>query len=597
MDTPKSSRSTAPNALSYLFGKTWHYSEGNRKSVVAYWLMFLVANAANLIGGPLLMASFINRIQAEGITHENFALLMFILSLTIVLELTFWGFHGPARLIERANAFWVRARYRERLIGGVLSLGLDWHAEHHSGDTIDKVEKGSSALHDFSSESFEVISPIVRLAVCCAMLAWNSPASIAIVLVMISINVWITVRFDAILIPQYRELNQADNKVAESVFDTISNITTVIILRIERLVFGAICARIREPFELYKRNNRVNETKWFLTSLCATIMAALVLALYCWQNLGATHGLLIGNLYVIIRYLGEISSLFSRFTGKYANVISQKAKVLNAEELAEDFRPENLSNHVLPQDWREIRVSDLSFSYSNLKGAPLQLDKLSFSLFRGEKIALVGKSGGGKSTFLKLLRDLYHPRSLTLSVDGVPIPHGFDGINQEISLIPQDPEIFTTTVLDNITLGAEYPLEVVHLYTDMACFTDVIEGLPNNLNSSIKEKGVSLSGGERQRLALSRGLLASRDKSIVLLDEPTSSVDVENEIAIYRNVFEAFVDKTIISSIHRLNLLPLFDRIFFFEEGKMTVGTFEDLLQESPGFRVLWSKQSKSNAR
>lgn len=593
MDTAIPSKRKERNALSYLFGKTWRYSEGNRKSVASYWLMFFIGNAVTLFCGPLLWASFINRIQLQGITNENFPVLAGMLAATVLLSVFFWSFHGPARLIELANGFRVRANYRKYLLKGVMTLGLDWHADHHSGDTIDRVEKGASAMLDFSSDSFEVIGPVVRLVVSCAMLAWFSPTSVIVVFLMIAATVWATIRFDAILIPQYQKLNRADNHVAERVFDAISNITTVVILRIERLVFDAISGRIDQPYDLYKRNNRVNELKWFLTALCSTLMTALVIGIYCWQHLGSTQGILVGNLYILLRYLGEIGDLFFAFTGRYASIIKYKAKVMNAEELAVDFATENFTNHVLPPDWREVRVSNLSFSYSTLKGAPLHLDDLDFSLFRGEKVALVGKSGSGKSTFLKLLRDLYHPRSLALAVDGRAIPQGFDGISRAISLIPQDPEIFATTVLENITLGAEYPSDEVCRFTDMACFTDVIASLPSGLLSSIKEKGVSLSGGERQRLALSRGLLASRDKSIVLLDEPSSSMDVENEQKVYRNVFTAFSDKTIVSSIHRLNLLPLFDRIFFFEKGKMTVGELDGLIATSPGFRTLWSKYVK----
>lgn len=221
----------------------------------------------------------------------------------------------------------------------------------------------------------------------------------------------------------------------------------------------------------------------------------------------------------------------------------------------------------------------------------MHLDDVAMLIGKGARIALIGESGGGKSTFLKVLRDLYHPKSANFALDGKEIKHGFAAISDSISLVPQDPEIFATTIRENITLGVEYPDMHIGVYTDMARFSDVVKRLPHGLESSIVEKGVNLSGGEKQRLALVRGLLASEDKDIILLDEPTSSVDFENELEIYRNIFTTFPEKTVISSIHRLHLLSLFDSVYFFKDGKIIAsGTFENLKSSSPEFQQLWEK-------
>jgi ABC-type multidrug transport system fused ATPase/permease subunit len=141
-------------------------------------------------------------------------------------------------------------------------------------------------------------------------------------------------------------------------------------------------------------------------------------------------------------------------------------------------------------------------------------------------------------------------------------------------------------------------MEGVLRYTDMACFTDVALSLPNKWNSMIKEKGVNLSGGERQRLALARGLMASQDKAIILLDEPTSSVDMANEQKIFENIFRAFADKAIICSLHSLHLLPMFDCVYLFDDGKIIAsGTFSELLESSDDFKKLWEDFVKNRDR
>lgn len=471
-----------------------------------------------------------------------------------------------------------------------MTLPMEWHTEHHSGDTIDKIDKGANALYDFSQGTFELIYMAVKLIGSFAVLVYFSPSAGCIVLAMMIASIIITARFDRVLIEKYTKLNHAENHIAESIFDAISNITTVIILRVEKLIFSTIMRKIEEPFALRKRANMLNEYKWFLTDLCCALMTVLVLGTYFWNHVGKPHSVLIGTIYLLMKYLEDIGELFAQFTSKYGTIIFRRTQVLNAEELAEDFRGESFNNHVLPATWREIRIDGLNFSYTSNEEAHHLVD-IAMSFRRGERIALVGESGSGKTTTLKIARDLYHPQSVRLSVDDASIPHGFDGISRAIGLIPQDPEIFSTTILKNITLGAEYPMEVVRRFTDMACFTEVVERLPNGFDSSIKEKGVNLSGGEKQRLALARGLLACKDKDIVLLDEPTASLDPMNELQICKNVFTAFTDKAIISSVHRLHLLPLFHRIYVFSEGRIVAsGTLGDLLLTCPEFQKLWEQ-------
>ena len=480
-----------------------------------------------------------------------------------------------------------------------MSLPMEWHVDHHSGDTIDKIEKGTGALYSFSEDSFEVIYSGVQLVASYGMLVYFSPSSAYIVVGMTLVMIWITVRFDKVLIGQYKELNHSENNVSESVFDAISNITTVIILRVERLVFRAILHKVEKPFDLFKRNNRLNELKWFYTDFCSNVMTVLVLGAYFWQNMGAEKGVLVGSAYLLISYLRKISNLFFKFTGMYGDILQRKAKVINSEELAEDFRTENFTNHILPKGWRRLNVSGLNFSYhGDLKSSDGKVDEgelhlvnVSLTIEHGERIAFVGETGSGKSTLLKVIRDLYHARDLCLSVDGTIIPNGFEGISQAISLVPQNPEIFATTIVDNITLGEEHSMDFIRHFTDMACFTDVAMKLPKQFNTSIKEKGVNLSGGEQQRLALSRGLLACHDKDIILLDEPTSSLDTETGIQVYQNILREFNGKTVISTVHSLHLLTLFDKIYFFNEGIIVgSGTLRELLDTCPVFSGMWQK-------
>jgi ABC-type multidrug transport system fused ATPase/permease subunit len=511
----------------------------------------------------------------------------------------FWLMHGPARVMETGNGFKVRLAYRKHLLRGIFTLPLEWHAGQHSGGIIDKIEKGIQALYQFTKNSFEIIYALVRFFGSFIALAVLFPPSAAVVVIMMVFTFWIVMRFDRILIVQYRELNQNDNKISASIVDAIANVVTVIVLRVEKLVFNAIVKKTEAPYALFRRNSQLNEIKWFVSSMCCSSMVAIVLGAYFLSHIGAKGGTLFGEVFLLYKYLGNMSDIFSRFNYLYSDTVMRRASVSNAEELSSAFRDESFSNHVLPKGWQSLSISNLSFSYGDVgESSRLHLDDVSLEIRSGEKIAVVGESGSGKTTFLKVMRNLYHPSSLNLSVDGREISHGFDGIARAITLVPQEAEIFAATIRENITLGADYTDAEIMRYVEMAGLTDVIARLPKGLDSMMNEKGVSLSGGEKQRLALARGLLAcaDSDKEMLLFDEPTSSLDVRTERRVYGDMFEGFPGKTMISSIHKLHLLPLFDRVCMFANGRIIAsGTYDELMANCPEFRELCRQYTQSS--
>ncbi len=584
------------NPIVFLVLRLWKYSKGNRRWVVVYVSMFVVANVIGALF-PLVVAKLLNVIQEQGLTKTSLPIVLFYLFIFLLISLCFWLFHGPARLIENKNAFLARANYKKYLLDGVMALPIEWHTDHHSGDTIDKIEKGTIALYRFSKNSSEIIEVIIRLVTSYVVLIYFNYYSAGIVLVVVTMTFTLIAQFDKVIIRQYKLLNGAENKISEKIFDSISNITTVIILRIENLVTSSIYKKIMEPLKIFVSNSRINETKWFLVSMCSSIMTVLVLGSYFYTKFNAGGVVLVGTVYALYGYVDRISEVFFRFAYMYGEILFQKSSVMNAEEISNEFiEIEKTRNIQLNSSWRELKIVGLSFSYQQEEGANLHLDDVSMAIKNGARIALIGESGSGKTTFLKIIRELYRPQTVAVYLDGEKLKDDFRAISHDIALIPQDPEIFATTIRENITMGIGHEPAYIKKFTDMACVSDVIKGLPNKLDSKINEKGVNLSGGEKQRLALARGLMACDDKSIVLLDEPTSSVDTHNELKIFQNIFTKLKKKSIVASVHRLHLLRLFDEIHFFKDGKIIAsGTLDQLLKNSPDFIEIWEKYQTIN--
>lgn len=556
---------------------------------MAYWTLFIIGNTTYFVCQPLLLLKrMIDIIQKQGINPINISDLLQLLVVNLGLTYIFWLCHGPARCVERANAFTARSTYRKFLFCGVMGMPLDWHSQHHSGDTIDKIEKGSQGLYSFASDSFQVIFSVIRLVVSFGMLTYFSHSAGIIVIIMIVITASIINCFDRVILANYKVLNKAENRISEHVFDKISNITTVVILRAEKFVFDTLSKKLDEPFDLYKVTNRINETKWFMVDVCGSFTTAIVLGVYFWQNQWKMDSEIVGKVFILMRYLNEMSDFFFRVADLYGEIIQRFSRVLNSEELSKNFHSKEPVNHKLPVNWGEIEVKNLNFAYTNDDGKLLHLKDISFSIKRGERIVFVGKKGSGKTTTLKVIRDLYNPRSIDLSVDRKTVEEGFKGIGNSTGMVPQKPEIFATTIRENITLGANHSDEKIRTYTDLTCFTEVIKKLPKELESMINEKGVNLSGGQAQSLALTRGLMACEGLPLILLDEPTSSIDMTTEVIIYKRIFEKFNDSTIIISTHQRRLFPLFHRICVFDEGKIVgTGTMRELLSNCPEFREL----------
>jgi len=395
---------------------------------------------------------------------------------------------------------------------------------------------------------------------------------------------------DRKLIRYYKELNTYGNKVSSTIFDYISNIITVVTLRLKKVVSKEVDKRINDSYEINKKSVILNEIKWGSVSIAISLMTVIALIFRATKDYQTTGIILIGTLYMLYGYLSNVGQTFYGFAYLYGRLVKYSSRLSNAEAIEEAYNSTTKEGGgKLPEDWREIKLQDVSFAY-DINGKRQHLEGINLKFKKSQKIALVGESGSGKSTVLSLLRGLYVPSKGEIKCDGKKLENGFSKLKSTVTLIPQDPELFNNSIKYNITLGQTLNKEELNKFISMAQFSSVVQRLENGLDTNVLEKGVSLSGGEKQRLALARGLVAARDSEVVLLDEPTSSVDSLNELKIHENVFKEFKNKTIISSIHRLHLLEKFDYIYFFEKGKIIAEGNLRKIKTNPQFKILWDK-------
>lgn len=565
--------------------------------MMLYCGMFVCSNIFNL-AEPYVIGKLLNSIQ-EAATLENplRTMAQYFLLLPLI-TLGIWVFHGPARILEQNTAFHVQSRFVGHFYRIVVSLPAQWHKNHHSGETISRLRKAHNALFSFTTDGFQFVEMAMRLVGSIAILTFLLPVAALIAVCISGVAFTVIFLFDRWLMPRYEEINAKEHYTATALHDYLTNITTVITLRLEKLTQTEIWRRITEYSPLFRRTACVNEAKWFLATVIISLMTVAVLGWYAWSTLMAGEVLLAGTFFMLYDYLQKIGGAFYTFAWKYSGTVHQYADFRSAEDILRAEAASASSRMALPKDWRVIHIEDLHFTYEEKGGREHHLHDVALTLRRGRTIALVGESGSGKSTIMALIRGLYTPGRAMVTCDGRLLKHGLKHLAPSVTLIPQDPEIFANTVEYNVTVDTKQAQKEVLEDIDLACFTSVFRRFPKGLQTSVVEKGVNLSGGEKQRLALARGFFAARDTDIILLDEPTSSVDSTNELKIYRNLFRRFADRCIVSSIHKLHLLPMFDDAYVIADGRVVEhGPVRKLLKGSGVLANLWKKYNAEHKR
>lgn len=580
-----------------LLRTAWRYARHERKKYVLVYLMFIISNLIFAMN-PILFGWFIGKIQRDTGRVLYYAFLY--AGCYIGLKFLQWCFHGPARVMERTLAFNLSRNFLQERYHQVLHLPVKWHQDHHSGATINRIRKAYEALREFFDRGFMYINVLGKFFFSVVAMLYFSPlfGSIAVLLGMLAIFVIRT--FDKPFVKALDEVNEKEHIVSATLFDSLSNIMTVITLRLEKSMETGLLNKVGQILRPFRKSAIINEWKWFSAEMLIVLIYGMISTGYIFQHWEPGKVFYVGGLVTLLAYTNQFTSVFQDIAWQYTEIVQFNTYVQTASNIsnayAEQHRPDLPGG--LPESWQEIRIGKLDFSYLpsyDERQGPQSLHDLHLHIQRGKRIALIGASGSGKSTLLSLLRGLYTPEpGMELSVDGKK--QELDKLNEAVTLFPQEPEIFENTIAYNVTLGLPFAEHEIMQVCESAHFAEVVKQLPKGLESDIREKGVNLSGGQKQRLALARGILAARDSDLVLLDEPTSSVDPRTEALIYEGLFKAFADKAIISSMHRLHLLRRFDYVYVLQQGRIAdEGSFEYLRDNSPVFQDLWKHQKDTS--
>ncbi|EEX65610.1 ABC transporter ATP-binding protein [Vibrio metoecus] len=298
--------------------------------------------------------------------------------------------------------------------------------------------------------------------------------------------------------------------------------------------------------------------------------------------------LTIGQIFAVFGYLWFMLSPVQELLGIQFSWYAAKAalkRINGLLELEEEFRPVSKVNPFNEPREVEIKIEHLNFSYD---GENQVLHDLSLTIPAGKKVALVGASGGGKSTLIQLLMGVYRAQSGAIRFNGQNCDDiGFEVIRDQIAVVLQQPILFNDTLRHNLTLGGQFNDDALWQALDIAQLQDVIAKLDLGLESQIGRNGIRLSGGQRQRLAIARMVLSN--PKFVILDEATSALDTATEAALHRALSQFLQGRTTLIVAHRLSAVKQADLIYVLEDGHVSQsGTHNELLEQEGLYQTLY---------
>ncbi|EKO3568176.1 ABC transporter ATP-binding protein [Vibrio metschnikovii] len=298
--------------------------------------------------------------------------------------------------------------------------------------------------------------------------------------------------------------------------------------------------------------------------------------------------LTIGQIFAVFGYLwfmlGPVQELlgiqFSWYSAKAA-----LARINTLLQLEEEYRPISKVNPFTQHQPVAVTLSQVNFSYDGEKKV---LDELSLTIPAGKKVALVGASGGGKSTLIQLLLGAYRADSGEIYFNGERCDDiGFEIIRSQIAVVLQQPILFNDTLRHNLTFGGDYDDDSLWHALEVAQLQDVTHQLRQGLDTPIGRNGIRLSGGQRQRLAIARMVLS--DPKLVILDEATSALDTATEAALHLALSGFLKGRTTLIVAHRLSAVKQADLIYVLEDGRVSqIGTHGELLEQQGLYQTLY---------
>jgi ATP-binding cassette, subfamily B, multidrug efflux pump len=569
-----------------LFQRLLPYARRSSRLLVFSLLLLLPLAIANAVQ-PLLIGQAISRIRGEqswaflaamplGQALNSLTLLLLV---TVVVRLVLTAVQGYT--VQRIGQQ-MTADIRQDLFDHVTSLGVRFFDNTPVGKLITRLTSDVEALGDvFTTGAIGIVSDLFALVILAATMFWYQwQLATALTLMLVPVTLLI-VYFQY----EYRKANyRAREELSTMNASLQENITGINVVQLFR--------RQRFNGEQFRAINQryvseIDKTNFHDSAISATLewisLVAIAVVLWLGADMIVGQRADIGTVSAFIIFAQRLFEPLRQFGEKFTAIQSgftavERVSDILREPIEIQDQAQTLPLAQLPQRG-EIRFAGVWFAY---KDQDYVIRDLDFTIRPGEKIALVGPTGAGKSTIIRLLCRLYEPSQGQISIDGVDIRQlPQRELRRYLGVILQDGFLFAGDVKSNISLGEDYSLEQVQAAARMTNIDGLLAELPQGYHTPLRERGTNLSGGQKQLLAFARA--AIRDPKVLVLDEATANLDVGTEAAIQEALNRLLDDRTAIIIAHRLSTIRYVDRIFVLKQGSLVESGNHDQLMALGG--------------
>lgn len=556
--------------FSFLLPYKWSFFSG---------LIFLLFSSLTLLTFPFVAGKLIDTAQGTSWIVGDVNSIAWILIGILAVQSIFsffrvWLF---ALVSERSMR-----DIRQALYSRLVRLPMTFFDKRRTGELISRITADVSQLQDtFSTTLAELFRQVVTLVAGVGFLLYNTPKLTVFMLGTFPVLVLIAMvfgRFIRNLSKKTQDELAAANVIVEETLQSISTVKSFVGEAFESARYGkGLNSVVGVALTAAKYRGA------FISFIIFALFGGIVAVMWYGASLVAEGSMSVGELVSFVLYTTFIGGSIAGLGDIYSQV--QKA-IGSSERVLEILEEEPESEHGATSDRFEgkIEFAQVGFSYPTRPEVEV-LKNVSFAVYPGEKVALAGHSGGGKSTIIQLLMRFYEVEKGKISVDGRDVNEwDLKSLRSKIGIVPQEVLLFGGSIRENIGYakpGASE--EEIILAAKKANAWQFISQFPEGLDTLVGERGVKLSGGQRQRVAIARAIL--KDPAILILDEATSSLDAESESLVQQALDELMKGRTTLIIAHRLATIRKVDQIYALSEGKIIEqGSHRELVQNETGF-------------
>lgn len=459
-----------------------------------------------------------------------------------------------------------------------------------SGEVINRIVNDADTLSFAFSRLVALISSLTASLIVLVYIFINSWVLGIEIIIFVGILYLVINKYDPMLINVHKERKKMQDKFTSLVNESIRGIREIKTLGVKNNLMSNMKEIIKSIFDKSKEEVSIRKKYNALTFLLKIFLegVAFITCAFLIYKGSITIGFFVTMTYYIYRFTNLIDNI-NNFSQTYQKLIVSLQRV---NEILENrlYEDEIFGNEKINKVKGLIEFKNVSFSYPDEDNI---LNNFNIKLEPNKKIAIVGKSGQGKSTLFNLITRVFDVKEGLITLDDVNIKDlTEEELRKHISIIRQEPFIFNRTILENFKIiNKDIELEDIRKYTKMSYLDDYIMSLPNGYDTVLGEGGVNLSGGQKQRLSIARTL--AKNSEVILFDEATSALDNSSQDYIKKTIDNLIKDHTVVIVAHRLSTIMDADIIYLVDKGKVVdSGTHNELLKTNKTYKKLYETES-----